>query len=152
MHSLEVVFIELPIVAIRVHCSKGTYIRSLARDLGDSLGTGGCLSKLIREKAGFMTLDKSLSLDDIKDRVDRDDRQSLFTDLASALGFDKVELDERDAEDIFHGRAIELEGKNGESGRFFLGVKDGGYIALLKQLENGNYKPEVVFSDARVSS
>lgn len=152
VHSLEVVFIKPPIVAIRVHCSKGTYIRSLARDLGDSLGTGGCLSKLIREKAGFMTLDKSLSLDDIKDRVDKDDRQSLFTDLAGALGFDKVDLGERDAEDIFHGRAIELEGKNGEPGRFYLGVQNGVYIALLKQLENGNCKPEVVFSDARVSS
>ncbi|MCC7530111.1 MAG: tRNA pseudouridine(55) synthase TruB [Candidatus Melainabacteria bacterium] len=152
VHELEIVFIAPPLVAISVHCSKGTYIRSLARDLGDSLGTGGCLSKLIREKAGLMTLSNSLSLDAIKDLVDKSEWQSLFTDPAMALGFEKVELDEPDAENIFHGRAIELESENGEPGRFLLGVQNGSYIALLKKLENGNGKPEVVFSDARVST
>ncbi len=152
VHELEIVLIKPPLVAIRVHCSKGTYIRSLARDLGDCLGTGGCLSKLIREKAGLMTLSNSLSLDAIKELVDKNEWQSLFTDLAMALGFEKVELDEPDAENIFHGRAIELKSENGESGRFLLGVKNGLYIALLKKLENGSGKPEVVFSDARVST
>ena len=151
VHELEIVFIKPPLVAIRVHCSKGTYIRSLARDLGETLATGGCLSKLIREKAGVMTLAQSLSLDAIKDLVDKNEWQSLFTDLAIALGLEKVEVDHSDAENIFHGRAIELEGKNGESGRFLLGVQNGMYVALLKQ-ENGIGKPEVVFSDARVST
>ncbi len=151
VRKLEVVFIKPPIVAIRVHCSKGTYIRSLARDLGDALATGGCLSKLIREQAGMMTLDKSHTLDSLKDHADKGDWQSLFTDLADALGFEKIELDDRDTDDVFHGRTIELDGKNGESGRFLLAVQNNVYIALLKQ-ENGKGKPEVVFSDARVSS
>jgi tRNA pseudouridine55 synthase len=151
VHKLEIVFIKPPVVAIRVHCSKGTYIRSLARDLGDCLGTGGCLSKLIREKAGLMTLSNSLSLDAIKDLLDKNDWQSLFTDLATALGFEKVELDQAEAQNIFHGRTIELGCRNGESDRFLLGVQNGVYLALLKQ-ENGIGKPEVVFSDARVST
>ncbi len=153
VHSLEVVSIKVPIVAIRVHCSKGTYIRSLARDLGDALGTGGCLFKLVREKAGFMNLENSLSLERIKDLTENNDWQPLFTDLTDALGFRKVEIEESDADRIFNGRNIDIEhSKNGESGRFLLAVKNGKYLALLKHVDEKNWKPEVVFSDARVSS
>lgn len=153
-----------PVASVRVHCSKGTYIRSLARDLGEALGSVACLSKLVREKAGNLSIDNSLSLDQIKELIEKDDWQSLFTDLTTALGFEKIEVDHRDAENIFNGRAIDLASrdissnednrvvcKNGESGRFFLAVQNGVYVALLKQIENMG-KPEVVFSDARVTS
>ncbi len=169
VHKLELLSFQPPVVSVRVHCSKGTYIRSIARDLGEALGTGACLSKLVREKAGQMSIDKSLTLEQIKELIEKDDWQSLFTDLTTALGFDKVEVDHRDAENIFHGRAIELppesltkEGvpgkenelassKNGKPGRFLLAVQNGVYLALLKQ-EDSLGKPEVVFSDARVTS
>lgn len=164
VHKLELLSFQSPVAAVRVHCSKGTYIRSLARDLGESLGTGACLSKLVREKAGHMCVAESISLDRIKELVEKDDWQSLFTDLTRALGFAKIEVDDRDAENIFNGRAIELDpivlsktetastaSKNGRAGRFLLAAKSGIYIALLKQEDNLG-KPEVVFSDARVTS
>ncbi|PZM82754.1 MAG: tRNA pseudouridine(55) synthase TruB [Candidatus Melainabacteria bacterium] len=164
VHQFDLLSFQAPVASVRVHCSKGTYIRSLARDLGETLGTGACLSKLVREKAGYMSIENSLSLEKMKEIIEKDDWQSLFTDLTTALGFEKIEVDRRDAEDIFKGRAIELaaeaihpkEGsrvvcKNGESGRFLLAVQNGVYVALLKQNENMG-KPEVVFSDARVTS
>lgn len=164
VHEFDLLSFQAPVASVRVHCSKGTYIRSLARDLGEALGTGACLSKLVREKAGYMSIENSLSLEKMKEMIEKDDWQSLFTDLTTALGFEKIEVDRRDAEDIFKGRAIELaaeaihpkEGsrvvcKNGESGRFLLAVQNGVYVALLKQNENMG-KPEVVFSDARVTS
>lgn len=164
VHQFDLLSFQAPVASVRVHCSKGTYIRSLARDLGEALGTGACLSKLVREKAGYMSIENSLSLEKMKEIIEKDDWQSLFTDLTTALGFEKIEVDQRDAEDIFKGRAIELaaeaihpkEGsrvvcKNGESGRFLLAVQNGVYVALLKQNENMG-KPEVVFSDARVTS
>lgn len=164
VHQFDLLSFQAPVASVRVHCSKGTYIRSLARDLGEALGTGACLSKLVREKAGYMSIENSLSLEKMKEMIEKDDWQSLFTDLTTALGFEKIEVDQRDAEDIFKGRAIELaaeaihpkEGsrvvcKNGESGRFLLAVQNGVYVALLKQNENMG-KPEVVFSDARVTS
>ncbi|MFN3821829.1 MAG: tRNA pseudouridine(55) synthase, partial [bacterium] len=49
----------------KVICSGGTYIRSLARDIGERLGCGGFLKGLIRTRVGNFTLDQSLSLDDI---------------------------------------------------------------------------------------
>jgi len=54
----------LPTALIRVSCSKGTYIRALARDLGEALGSGAFLSSLRRSRNGGFTLDDALGLDE----------------------------------------------------------------------------------------
>ena len=54
----------LPEAKIRIACSKGTYIRAFARDLGEALGTGAHLSGLVRTKTGTFTLEDALSLDE----------------------------------------------------------------------------------------
>ena len=53
----------LPEAHIRIACSKGTYIRAFARDLGEALGTGAHLSSLVRTKTGAFRLEDALSLD-----------------------------------------------------------------------------------------
>ncbi len=55
---------DLPTAMIQVDCSKGTYIRALARDLGESLGSGAFLSSLRRTKNGGFTLEDAISLKD----------------------------------------------------------------------------------------
>ncbi len=55
---------SLPTAMIRVSCSKGTYIRAFARDLGEALGSGAFLSSLRRSRNGGFTFDDALSLDD----------------------------------------------------------------------------------------
>lgn len=52
---------------IEVHCSKGTYIRTLCHDIGQLLGTGANMSFLIRTKAGNFHIDKSVTLDEVAD-------------------------------------------------------------------------------------
>lgn len=52
-------------ITIRVVCSKGTYIRALARDIGAALGSGGHLTALRRTRVGDVTIDRCLSLDDV---------------------------------------------------------------------------------------
>lgn len=60
IHEFEITAVELPDVHFRVKCSKGTYIRSLARDLGHALGSGGFLKELKRDSIGdFKLLDAS---------------------------------------------------------------------------------------------
>ena len=54
----------LPEVKIRIACSKGTYIRAFARDLGEALGTGAHLSSLVRTKTGAFRLEDALSLEE----------------------------------------------------------------------------------------
>ena len=61
LYSLEILRFELPEIDFRVHCSKGTYIRSLAFDLGKSLQSGAYLSRLVRTKIGSYDLKEAVS-------------------------------------------------------------------------------------------
>ncbi len=64
--SIDNITIELPYVHFDVKCSKGTYIRSLCRDIGDNLGCGACLSGLLRSELHGMYVEDSLKLSDIE--------------------------------------------------------------------------------------
>lgn len=64
IHSLEPVAWRPPTLTLDVRCSKGTYIRSLARDLGTHAGTGAFLSHLVRTQSGPFTLEDAVSLDE----------------------------------------------------------------------------------------
>ena len=59
------------IAQIRVACSKGTYIRSIANDLGQNLGCGGHLVKLIRTKAGKFCVDNTVTLDEVEESPEK---------------------------------------------------------------------------------
>lgn len=56
--------LHLPLATIRIKCSKGTYIRALARDLGEALGSGAHLNSLKRTKSGGFTVESSLSVNE----------------------------------------------------------------------------------------
>ena len=86
-----------------IECSKGTYIRSIANDLGEMLGTYGHLIKLVRIKAGSFDIDSSLSLDTLqtKEQVE----SNLIYPL-ERLSYPKYELSLSDYERVSHGMNI----------------------------------------------
>lgn len=61
----EITSIQLPQVHFRIVCSKGTYIRSIARDFGETLGVGAYLSQLCRTRIGMYKLEHAVSIDDV---------------------------------------------------------------------------------------
>ena len=63
--SIEILEMDLPRVRMSVHCSKGTYIRTLCHDIGAMLGCGGCMDKLLRTKVGVFELADTLKLAEI---------------------------------------------------------------------------------------
>lgn len=63
IYEFEITDFALPEVSFRVVCSKGTYIRSLARDVGEKLGVGGCLAALRRTKIGDFTVENAWQLE-----------------------------------------------------------------------------------------
>lgn len=65
--SIHLINYELPNITISISCSKGTYIRALARDIGTSLQSGGHLTSLVRTRVGEATLDKCLQVDELDD-------------------------------------------------------------------------------------
>lgn len=67
IHVADISGYSLPTAMIRVDCSKGTYIRSLARDLGEALGSGAFLSSLRRTKNGGFTIEDAITMDQLQD-------------------------------------------------------------------------------------
>ncbi len=70
-YNIEVIEMELPRVKIRVHCSKGTYIRTLCHDIGEKLGCGGCMEKLLRTRVERFELLGARKLSQIQEFADR---------------------------------------------------------------------------------
>ncbi len=70
--SIEDIKIEIPNISFKVNCSKGTYIRSLCRDIGDKLGCGGTLTALTRSEVHGFYLKDALKLSDIERLRDED--------------------------------------------------------------------------------
>jgi tRNA pseudouridine55 synthase len=69
--ELELLEFNLPEIKIRMVCSKGTYVRSFARDLGQALESGCYLSALVRSSIGHYTLDKAISLEKFEENVEQ---------------------------------------------------------------------------------
>jgi tRNA pseudouridine55 synthase len=69
IHDITVRAYEWPTLTLSITCGKGTYIRSIARDLGETLHTGGMLTALVRTRVGDYTLDEAIPLDDLPEEI-----------------------------------------------------------------------------------
>ncbi len=69
--EIELLECNLPVIKVRVVCSKGTYIRALARDIGEALNSGGHLIALERTRIGEITLDKCLDPKEFNEWIDK---------------------------------------------------------------------------------
>jgi tRNA pseudouridine55 synthase len=117
---------EQPVdVDVEVDCSSGTYIRALARDLGDTLKVGGHLAALRRTRVGRFGLDQAHSLDELAERP----RLSFTLDEACLLLFPCRELTAQEAEAAGNGRALTPAGIDGVYAAHTAG---GQVIALLR--------------------
>jgi tRNA pseudouridine55 synthase len=85
IHAIELRDYQAPDVSIEVRCSAGTYIRSLAHDLGAVLGTGGYLIELRRTAAGPFTIDQAISLEAFEAAVREDHWQTHLRAIDEAL-------------------------------------------------------------------
>ncbi|MFA6779052.1 MAG: tRNA pseudouridine(55) synthase TruB [Paludibacteraceae bacterium] len=70
--EIELLECEMPIIKIRVVCSKGTYIRALARDIGQSLNSGAHLIGLERTRVGEITLNDCISIDTFRETLEKE--------------------------------------------------------------------------------
>lgn len=92
---------------ILVACSSGTYIRSIAYDLGQNLNCGGHLIALERTKAGMFDVNSSVKLDDLKDFSEV---ENILINPLDVMDFSKYELDENEKEKVSHGMALTNKG------------------------------------------
>ena len=74
VHEFSILAYNPPFVEFKIRCSKGTYIRSLANDLGQTLNCGAYLSALCRTKSGMLTLQNAWQLDELIEAIDNRER------------------------------------------------------------------------------
>lgn len=79
IHEIQVLRVDLPLVTMRVNCSKGTYIRTLCEDIGNVLGCGGCMESLLRTAVGQFTLGKAYRLREVEQAADDGRLDNLIT-------------------------------------------------------------------------
>lgn len=68
--EIQILDITLPRVTMTVHCSKGTYIRTLCQDIGESLGCGGCMESLLRTQVDRFNLEDAVKLSKVQELMD----------------------------------------------------------------------------------
>lgn len=145
--SIEFISYETPLVKVRIDCSKGTYIRSIARDLGNQLSVGGCLHSLVRERSGKFLIEKAYSLEELEEKG----LEHCLVSPQDALSLEAIAVDRPLAKRIANGQKIAFSdfapGIVPDEPRLFISCEDKP-VALMKRLDSPHLGPEVVLSNA----
>ena len=117
-------------ISFTVHCSKGTYIRTLCKDIGERIGCGATMSKLERIKAGSFSSSTSVKLEDIKESPEK-----YIINLESVLEkFPIIELDEKEEKQYINGIKLKKDGKKDGLYRVYIGGKLYGICTISNEI------------------
>ncbi|RME86566.1 MAG: tRNA pseudouridine(55) synthase TruB [Anaerolineae bacterium] len=150
VYHLEVLEWAPPEVVIDVHCSSGTYVRSLANDLGEVLGCGAYLVGLRRTKSGRFSLRDAVPLRKLQEAFQIGDWYKYLIPAAEALAdWPAVELDPDQVEAVRHGHRVPAE-PGSDPNQMVRGISmQGELVALLKLVEGEEgqleWQPKKVF-------
>ena len=134
-------------VDVAVTCSTGTYIRALARDLGEGLGVGGHLVALRRTRVGAFGFDQAQLLDDDLAVEGRVAEVMVGLDDAVAQAFEQIEVDAEQAVLVLHGRPVEFESaRTWSRASGAVAVMHQGRALALMEERGGRLKSVVVFA------
>ncbi len=153
IYRLELTRWKPPLATIEVECERGTYIRSLARDLGQLLGCGAHLRGLLRLRCGPFDIKDAVSLSQLEDSFSYGYWQKLVYPIDFVLlHWAAVVVDNAAEEDIKKGRPLVLGGDGGlgeasSGGRCRAYTSDGSFLGVLRfNPETGQWQPEKVFT------
>jgi len=137
IHGIVLVCYEYPLLTIDVRCGSGTYIRSLARDVGTALGAGGYCSKLTRTEVGPFHLDTAKSPDALNPQGD------LLPPLVALDSLEKLTVDDEGTAKLLLGQAVRIPDDT-PCGEVAAVAPDGRLIAIVSA-EPGALRPKKVF-------
>jgi tRNA pseudouridine55 synthase len=146
VYEIELVSFDSPTVSFRVKCSAGTYVRSIARDLGDRLGTGAHLTELRREAVGDLDVAAALPASEL------DDPGAVvahaITPLDALSHLTALPVSPAEAARILHGQALSAPEAGAPSGEGILLLTLGGRLIAVAEAADGRIRPRKVFSGA----
>ncbi len=163
IHDLKLVDWQPPVATVEVVCGKGTYIRSLAHDLGQALGCGAYLKNLIRLRCGLFDIEDAISVSQFEDACRYGYWQQLVYPVDSVLShWAAMVVDDDAGQNIRNGRPLAVGNSDGSerSGSLEQGISagssaesrcrayalDGRFLGVLRfNSERGQWQPEKVF-------
>jgi len=145
VHSLDLLEWNSPEAVIDLHCSSGTYVRSLAYDLGEMLGCGGNLTGLRRTKSGRFTLRDAVPLRKLTEAFENNSWYQYLVPAAEALSdWPSITLSNEEVELVKHGHRIPREEGPEKLARAI--TEQGELVALMQfDPETKEFQPRKVF-------
>jgi len=142
-----------PALVINVTCSPGTYIRSLAHDLGQRLGSGAHLGALVRLGSGRFRLEDALSLESLEEAFEHGQGEALVLPLDEALlDWPAMIVSSEDARRVAQGQALRGdppdEGGDGAALSRAYGAEGDFLAVMVYHVESGLWRPKKVFASA----
>jgi tRNA pseudouridine55 synthase len=153
IHVLEMLACALPDVTFRVTCSKGTYVRTLAEDIGELLGCGAHLVRLRRTGVGALTLAHAVTLDALSDAEEGERDRWLQPVDALLSTFPSIRLDHDTTRRFLHGqrlRLAELPALDAKAGPRVRVYGDDGRLLGVARAADGLLAPERLVVSAQV--
>jgi tRNA pseudouridine55 synthase len=131
-------------IDVEVDCSSGTYIRALARDLGQALGVGGHLTSLRRTRIGEYSIEQAQNIEALTREENPEPLAVLpLAEAARALFAVRI-LSQQDVIDLGHGKRLV---HNGEGESEFAGIDEAGRLIAILQRSGSQIKSVVVFAE-----
>jgi len=149
IYELTLVSLEGSRARLRVRCSAGTYIRSIAHDLGIAMGCGAHIESLARTQSGPFRIEQALTLDRLQKMKDEDRLAEALIPMSELLPeFPGIVVDEITAQNIRHGRDFHVSPFRASSGATHVKAigPDGELVAIGKIALPHVYHPVVVLS------
>lgn len=151
VHEFELLRYEPPDAELRVRCGSGTYVRSLAHDIGEALGCGAHVTDITRTAVGPLRIEDALGLDTIADAAARGEWSQLLQPADAVLSdTPKAVLTQTETAAVLNGRAVRppaliRDRRDGALGRAY--DWRGRFIALLRyRATEADWKPHKVFA------
>ena len=116
---------------IRIRCGGGTYIRSLARDIAEALGTKGVMSALKRTQSGIFTIEKSIPFSLLEKDPSLEELESYLIPTESVLPFERLFFSKKEEEKLLQGQQVCVDVQNG----FYKIYREGVFYGLAEVID-----------------
>lgn len=152
IHAIRIKEINPPRVRMEIECSKGTYIRTLCHDIGEKLGTGGCMESLLRTRVGQFEIADSLKLDEVEEYVKKGQLLEILIPTDAVFSeYTAVTVSDRWAPLLYNGNPVPRKSVTqsaGDGERVRMYDTGGRFIGIYKyEKGKGQFRPEKMFFD-----
>lgn len=150
IYSIDIISVDKPDIKFNVRCSKGTYIRSLCRDIGESIGCGGVLTELTRNDVNGYALDTALTLSQVQELADKGELDGHIIAMEDMLKhYDRLDVRNVAQKLLKNGNKLDgrsfVQNVDKITGSIYRVYCDNEFVALYEADEAGIFKPYKMF-------